>query len=203
MSDAVTAHVAYALAWLTFAVGHSALAHAPLRLWAKRRLGAWYRLSYNVISIVHLGAVWMLGNWLFRDVSTAVLPAAATTGLLVVYLAGWAVLLVGLRGYDLGRFCGLTQIRSRAGADPAGDDEPLRTDGLHRYVRHPLYAGGLLILWGQAWGPMGIATAVWGSLYLVIGARFEEQRLLRLIGPDYAAYRARVPAFVPWKGRAL
>ena len=202
MSAGIAAHLLYALAWLSFAAGHSALAHAPLRDWAKRRLGRWFRLSYNLFATVHIAAVWLVGVWLFRGIPTAAQPAAVDGGLLAVQIVGWAVLLVGLRGYDLGRFSGLTQLRDRAGADPA-DDEPLRTDGLHRYVRHPIYTGGLLILWGQAWGPMGIATAVWGSLYLVIGARFEEHRLLRLFGPAYAGYRARVPAFVPWKGRAL
>ena len=42
-----------------------------------------------------------------------------------------------------------------------------------------------------------------GSLYLVVGAAFEERGLLRLYGADYADYRRRVPAFIPWKGRAL
>ena len=51
---------------------------------------------------------------------------------------------------------------------------------------------------GQA---LGLATAVWGSAYLVIGTAFEERKLRRLYGQAYEDYRARVPAFVPWKGR--
>jgi len=86
--------------------------------------------------------------------------------------------------------------------DNEAEDEPLRLDGLHRFVRHPLYAAGLLILWGRIGGPFELATAVWGTLYIVIGTAMEERRLARLYGADYTAYRQRVPAYVPWKGRA-
>jgi protein-S-isoprenylcysteine O-methyltransferase Ste14 len=91
-------------------------------------------------------------------------------------------------------------------APPAREDrdapEPLRLDGPHRFVRHPLYTALFLVLWGRAFDEAMIATAVWGSLYLIVGTRFEERKLLRLHGAAYARYRARVPAFLPWKGRA-
>jgi len=78
----------------------------------------------------------------------------------------------------------------------------LRVDGLHRYVRHPLYSAVFLVLWGAVWSPLGLMTAFFGSIYLVIGAWLEERRLIARYGDDYAAYRARVPAFIPWRGRA-
>jgi protein-S-isoprenylcysteine O-methyltransferase Ste14 len=83
------------------------------------------------------------------------------------------------------------------------DDEPLRLDGLHRFVRHPLYTGVFLILWGRVDGDFELATAVWGSLYLLIGTWFEERRLVKLYDGSYVDYRRRVPAFIPWRGRAL
>ena len=80
--------------------------------------------------------------------------------------------------------------------------EPLATGGLNAFVRHPLYSGLFLVLWARVSNDLTLATALWGSLYLVIGSRFEERRLLRVYGEAYARYRAAVPAFVPWKGRA-
>ena len=44
-----------------------------------------------------------------------------------------------------------------------------------------------------------LATALWASLYLIAGSRFEERDLLRRFGADYAAYRDRVPGLVPWR----
>ena len=73
---------------------------------------------------------------------------------------------------------------------------------LHRFIRHPLYSGLFLVLWGHAQTEFALATALWGSVYLVIGAGFEERRLIDRYGDAYRTYRARVPAFVPWRGRA-
>lgn len=46
-----------------------------------------------------------------------------------------------------------------------------------------------------------LATAVWGSVYLLIGALYEERRLADRYGDAYVEYRRRVPAFIPWRGR--
>ena len=77
------------------------------------------------------------------------------------------------------------------------EDETLRIDGLHRYVRHPLYSGLFLILWGHAQTEFALATAIWASIYLVIGTVFEERRLIERYGEAYRDYRARTPAYVP------
>jgi len=116
---------------------------------------------------------------------------------------GLLVLLLALRDYDLGRFAGTAQVRScRRGTDEP-EDEPLHTGGFHAYVRHPLYTGAYLLVWGNAQDPLGLATAVWASAYLAVGTWFEERRLLALYGDAYARYRAKVPALIPWRGKAI
>lgn len=112
-------------------------------------------------------------------------------------ILGLIVICIALLGYDRGRFLGTTQIR----APETAPDEALKLGGLHRYVRHPLYSGLFLVLWGHAQTEFAVATAVWGSIYLVIGAGFEERRLIARYGAAYTDYRRRVPAFVPWRGR--
>ena len=201
--DAITAHGLYALAWASFGAGHSLLARdgvkARLGVW----LGPWYRLAYNGFAVVHIGAVVAVG-WLLLDTGTYAVPEALLWALYALQALGAGILLVGLRGYDLGRFGGLAQIRNHySGRRDEPEDEPLRVDGLHRYVRHPLYAGALLLLWGGAPSEFALATAVWASLYLWIGTVFEERALLRRYGRAYQEYRSQVPAVVPWRGRAL
>jgi len=196
------AHVVYAAAWLSFGWGHSVLAGD----WCKRRLhpivDPFYRLAYNAFAAVHLGLIWLLGHWLFDHATRFDLAMGWQRFLIVLYVSGWMIMLIGLRGYDLGRLIGTRQIRnSRLGVEES-NDEPLRLDGLHRYVRHPLYTGGFLILWGRVANEFDLATAVWGSLYLLIGTWFEEGRLVKLYGNEYQDYRRHVPAFIPWKGRA-
>lgn len=192
------AHAAYAAAWASFGLLHSLLAHEPWRTRLKRACGAHGRLVYNAIALVHLGLIYAAGGWLFRGLPAVLWPTPVAGALMVVHLSGWVLMAVALRGYDTGRLAGLAQLaeRRRGIAEPS-DDEPLKTEGLHAVVRHPLYAAGLLILWGQALGAWGLATAAWGSLYLVLGARAEERRLGTLLGDAYDRYRRRVPAFIP------
>ena len=199
----IEAHLWHALAWLSFGFGHSLLARDAVKARLRPLLGAFYRLTYNSVSVLHLGLVWAVGWLMFSGHGRFDLPPWIEAALWALNVAGWLLLFIGLAGYDLGRMAGTRQIRNHLRGIEEPEDEPLRRDGLHRYIRHPLYSAGFLILWGRTLGEFELATAIWGSLYLLVGAAFEERGLLRLYGMDYADYRRRVPAFIPWKGRAL
>ena len=194
------AQAIYGLAWLSFGVVHSVFAGVA----AKRRLdslfGAYYRLAYNLWAGLHIAAVWALGGALIGDQPYDLEPgvAGAMTGIGVL---GVVVLVLALREYDLGRFSGMAKIRAQMKGITLSEDEPLITGGLHLFVRHPLYLGVYLILWGHATGDFGLATAVWGSVYLVIGAAFEDRKLLALYGDEFRDYKDRIPAVIPWRGR--
>jgi protein-S-isoprenylcysteine O-methyltransferase Ste14 len=67
----------------------------------------------------------------------------------------------------------------------------LRTSGLYRYVRHPLYLGEMIAVWGYvlAWpAPWSILCALLFTALQSWRARVEEGRLLQH-HPAYAAYR--------------
>jgi len=195
------AQAVYALAWLSFGLGHSILAGDG----AKRRLfgalGPWYRLSYNLFATLHIAVIWGLGAVVLGPLPAFPFGPVISGALAVVAVSGVVILVVALREYDLGLFSGLAQIRNHRAGREGPDEEALVTTGLHRFVRHPLYLGAHLILWGRAVDPFGLATALWGSCYLLIGAGFEEKRLARLYGAAYEDYRDRVPSLVPWPRR--
>ncbi|MEK7245723.1 MAG: isoprenylcysteine carboxylmethyltransferase family protein [Pseudomonadota bacterium] len=195
-------HLLYAALWLSFGLGHSALADARVKARLKPLFGAGYRLAYNLFAAVHVLLVigagwWLLGDGAAFDRTPAlrVLQGAAS-------LAGAGVLIAALFHYDLGRFAGSAQLRAAAEGKFLDDEEPLRLAGFHRYVRHPIYAGAFLLLWGRVEDELSLATALWASLYFWIGSRYEEKRLRARFGEAYARYRNAVPAFVPWKGKA-
>jgi protein-S-isoprenylcysteine O-methyltransferase Ste14 len=196
-------HLIYFALWLSFGLGHSLLAWPAVRRWVAGRVGPAERLTYNAVATLHIALVLGLGLWLADGAGAPLVPAwlqGLQWGLAAV---GVAVLYAGLREYELDRFLGTWQLRRRAGPDSDTVGEALVTRGLHRYVRHPLYSGGLALLWGLAQSDFGVATAVWGTLYFVVGTWFEERKLIRSFGQAYRDYRRRVPAFVPWKGRAI
>ncbi len=188
--DAGLAHLIYGLGWLSFGLVHSILATPAIKRHLAPVFGARYRLSYNLFAVLHIAIVWGFGSMTLDAQPFALEP-------------GIDLALTAVREYDLGRFSGLSQLRARRQNLPDPGDERLVTQGLHRFVRHPLYLGAHMILWGGAVNEFGLATAAWGSLYLVVGARHEETALLALYGDAYASYLRQVPALFPWKGKAL
>ncbi len=117
-------------------------------------------------------------------------PARAGAGL-VLLVAGVALLVAG--GLWLGR-------RNITPLPYPKDEGRLVDTGPFRLVRHPMYAGGILIAFGWAiWvrGPLTVAYAIAVLLFVDIKSRREE-RWLRAKFPGYAAYEARVRKLIPF-----
>ena len=75
----------------------------------------------------------------------------------------------------------------------------LQTTGLYRFVRHPIYSGLLLFALARTAVSADWVHVVLCALLialLTVKARWEEQRLAARF-PDYGAYAARTPRFVP------
>ena len=74
----------------------------------------------------------------------------------------------------------------------------LVTHGLYRWVRHPLYSAGLLFIWLTP--VMSINTLIVilsATVYIIVGAFFEERKLERDYGAAYTEYKAATPMFIP------
>jgi protein-S-isoprenylcysteine O-methyltransferase Ste14 len=116
-------------------------------------------------------------------------PAALKVACSIATVAGLAVMVIGVT--ELGR--GLT-------ATPLPNAHAqLRTGGLYRYARHPIYSGLLLtmasitVASGSASRLLTLGVLV---LLLTVKARWEETRLIQRF-QGYADYAARTPRFVP------
>ncbi|MEK7321833.1 MAG: DUF1295 domain-containing protein [Pseudomonadota bacterium] len=188
-----------AVAWLAYFIVHSVLASLML----KRRISErwpgfvpYYRLTYNVLAVILLLPVIALMRhavgsplWTWRGVGWWLTTAAA---LLAVAGFAWS-----LRYYDMGEFLGMNIRRQSAEAGH------FRISPFHRYVRHPWYFFALIIIWTRAMEPAWLISSVLISLYLVVGSRLEENKLVAVIGEPYRIYRQRVPALFPLPWRYL
>lgn len=186
-----------ALLWLAWCAGHSLLAATAVkeRLHGLYPLApACYRLAYNLLALLSLAPIlW----WEGRIGGGKVLIWAGLWE--VPRLISWGVALGlawgGARSYGLFSFLGLDCRRRQAQVSPP----TLRRDGVLAWTRHPWYLAGLLILWGRDLSQSQLVTAGLLSIYLVIGAFWEERRLLALYGKAYEDYRRQVPMFIPWR----
>jgi methanethiol S-methyltransferase len=186
-------------AWVLYGALHSLLASSSAKALAERWLGVgvrrYYRLFYNVVvtlTLLPLLDLVILSPDL--EISRITFPWLALT-LLVEGVSGLG-LLAGVLQTGALRFLGLAQI---TGSADFGGPSKLEIRGLYRYVRHPLYLFGLLIIWLlplMTWNIL--AFNLGATLYILVGIQFEERKLLKEFGQAYADYQRRVPMLIPW-----
>ncbi|MFN8383130.1 MAG: isoprenylcysteine carboxylmethyltransferase family protein [Anaerolineales bacterium] len=150
-----------------------------------------YRLAYNVFAGISFLPVLYL---------VATLPDAPIYQVSVPWsylmLGGQAfaavMLIVAFLQTDSLSFIGLRQLfeKEKTGA--------LVTRGLYRVVRHPLYTFSLLYIWlSSRVSQNSLVFYVGVTLYVLVGAYFEERKLLRDFGEAYAEYRCKTPMLIP------
>lgn len=191
---------AIVIAWALFGLIHSALAATPVRQRLIRRwpgLRPVYRLLYNILAALLLIPPLAL-TWLYSGKALWHWPAWFEWGVFLLVAAGF---LFTMRWYDGLDFIGLRQWRQRRSPTECG--EAFILSPLHRHVRHPWYSMGLLYLWTRDLNAAWLAAAGTITLYIVIGSRLEERKLVESFGEPYRRYLERVPGLVPLPWRHL
>ncbi len=112
----------------------------------------------------------------------------ATGGVLVIQRS--------FRYYKLTGFLGFLQLSKPEAPESNG----LQTNGILKYVRHPLYTGTLMIMIGYwFFSPtlINLVSCLSIVFYLAIGIRLEERKLIIEFGNDYLEYQKKVPMLIP------
>jgi protein-S-isoprenylcysteine O-methyltransferase Ste14 len=154
--------------------------------------GRFYRLAYNLFAGLSFLPVLALYAVLPDRLLYAIpFPwvGLAILGEILALLA----LLVGFRQTGPWEFLGLRQLTKKV-------EQPneLVTGGLYRYVRHPLYTAGLLFIWFSPLMTVNqLALNIGMTVYIIVGAYFEERKLSHEFGAQYAAYQAITPMLIP------
>lgn len=192
------------LAFLMFGVAHSGLAGLePKRrlqaLFSERLVEGWYRIVYNILSVVTISPVLAMVAMLPDQVLYRLdMPWALV--MRAVQAAGALGLVGALFFTDVFRFAGIAQVIAYFSGRPLPlPPEPLQEKGMYALVRHPLYFFSLLAIWPMP--TMTLNTLLFNlgaTAYFIIGSRVEERRLERIHGEAYRAYRQRVPWLIPW-----
>jgi protein-S-isoprenylcysteine O-methyltransferase Ste14 len=121
--------------------------------------------------------------------------------------AGAMLLLAGIAGLadSFARFA----LQGLGTPAPIAPPTRLVVTGLYRFVRNPMYVAVLATIFGQAllladWRLIPYGAAFWLATHLFV-LFYEEPRLARDFGAEYAAYSAGVqrwiPRITPWRRR--
>ena len=173
------------------------LASLGVKQRARRAFGPgtdrWYRLAYNIFGGVSLLPVLALAL-LLPDGELYAVPTPWS----IIFLLGQALavlaLLIGLWQTGVWTFLGLQQLVGPVPDEP----EELVINGLYRWVRHPLYTAGLALIWLVPVMTFNLLALNFGlTVYLFVGAIYEERKLLRVYGASYADYQKRTPMLIP------
>jgi protein-S-isoprenylcysteine O-methyltransferase Ste14 len=118
-------------------------------------------------------------------------PAAAWLGA-VAQVAGFVLTFLGSRAIDVLDLAGVRPVLlARAGRD--APHVPLMTTGVYAIVRHPLYFGWALLVFGApAMTMTRFVFAVVSTAYLAIAIPWEERSLVGAFGDRYRAYQQAV-----------
>jgi len=166
-----------------FALHHSLFARERVKAWLSRSLPASrLRSVYVWVASVLLILVCLLWRPIGGEVYAA--SGVAALALAAVQLAGLGITARGVARIDP---------LELAGIRPASQTEGLQVTGPYGWVRHPLYLGWLLMVFGAAHMTGDrLAFAATTTVYLVIAIPWEERALRRTFGDAYARYARAV-----------
>lgn len=190
-----------ALIWLVWCFFHSALISLRATGYLKQRPGdrfRYYRLVYNAFSLITLIPVILYSDSL-RSEPLFVWDGAwmALQGFILAVSVFF--FLAGARQYDGLSFLGLRQLRSGSSCEGLSETCALNTKGVLGVVRHPWYAGGILIIWARDLDLSLIITNVILTGYFIVGTLLEERKLLVEFPGAYREYQQRVSMLFPWR----
>ncbi|HNQ93162.1 MAG TPA: isoprenylcysteine carboxylmethyltransferase family protein [Anaerolineales bacterium] len=186
--------------WVIFAVAfwgffHSFNSTVAVKEFIRRALGdgfmKFYRLAFNVVAVLTFLPIPFLllalpSRLLYR------VPAPFMQMMIAGQVFFAACLFTALYHYGILYFIGLRQLVELPG------ERKLVESGSYAVVRHPFYTYFLLFLWLTPLMTVNLLIAYLSlTAYIHIGIYFEERKLLREFGEEYAKYRANTPMLIP------
>jgi len=180
------------LGWALYFFLHSFLADSTVKKRIEKQVWVafrYYRLFYNTISIIGLLLLLLFNGSIPSE--QLVNPSGVSRYVsLVVSTAGIFIIKAAFKQYSLREFAGFGYY----------NPDTFQSKGILLHIRHPLYAGTILITIGfWLFSPTVTTLISTGCIfaYLPIGIWLEERKLILKFGEPYKEYRKNVPALIP------
>jgi len=183
------------IAWIGFCLLHSIFASPWIKKRIETKIGLnmkWYRPIYVLFAFVSFGVV-LLYQFSVPLVSIFKMNSSTVITGGVIALTGLTIMIICIVKY----FSRLSGLRNLFYNEP---NNKLMKDGLHRFVRHPLYSATFVFIWGLFIAMPYLSLLICNlivTIYTLIGIRFEEAKLEKEFGESYKEYKAQVPMIIP------
>ena len=188
-------HIILAALWIVYGVLHSFLASLRFKNLMQERLGdkfRHYRLAYTVFAFLFLAGI----IWYGVSIDTVRFYKPGFLVVLIGYLitiTGFGIMLTCIKKY----FMSISGLRSLWQEKTYPE---LIISGIHKHVRHPLYFGTFLFIWGLAvlvpYLNLLLSNAII-TIYTLVAIKYEEEKLVKEFGQDYINYQKTVPKIIP------
>lgn len=190
-----------ALFWLVYFAMHSVFASLRVKRWVALHNPSGmpiYRLGFNVLALIMLLPIlWRMLHhpgpmlWAWQGLGAWLANGLAVAAVLAFFKS--------LKHYDTREFIGWRQWTSHTRC--VEDQECFHLSSFHRHVRHPWYFFSLILIWTRDMNAAILLSGVMMTIYVIIGSRLEEEKLLIYHGEVYRTYMNRVPGLIPlpWK----
>lgn len=184
-----------------FGVQHTVMARPGFKEgWTRVVPKSIERSTYVLLS----SAILILLYWQWRPMPGVIweVEAAWAQSLLWAVLFG-GILIVLLSTFIIDHFdlFGLRQVwlnlREKAYSHPG-----FKVTFFYKFVRHPLYVGWIMSMWGTPRMTVGhLLFAAGLTTYIFIAIYYEEKDLVKFLGDDYIQYKEKVPMIIPTIGK--
>jgi protein-S-isoprenylcysteine O-methyltransferase Ste14 len=193
----VKQHIILAVLWIIFCVLHSLLASIKVKQWIAKGSGnffKYFRLYYTLFAFINFAIVLFYQITIPSPYIFSPTVASYSLGIFMGSL-GLGLMTICIKKY----FANLSGLKTLF-VDEIKTGNSLLITGVHRYMRHPLYTGTFLFIWGLfiflPYASILISNFII-TVYTLIGIRFEEEKLTREFGNSYEEYKKKVPKIIP------
>ncbi len=181
---------------LVFPLQHSIWTQPPVKRWLLARLGehaerpAYVLASGAALALTVL--LWRGSDRLLGRPPVTIVWGARALITLAVAAQLWCTTVIGAKFLT-----GLAHLKTYRQGRPLRPPE-FRERGLYRWVRHPIAASQLLMLWsvGALYADRLLLAGLWTG-WILLATTLEDRRLAAEFGPLYADYRRRAGFLLP------
>ncbi len=100
--------------------------------------------------------------------------------------------------YDALSFFGIRQILNIGKETKINPDAAIKKSGLLGIIRHPMYLALIIFLWSTIFTLIDFYINMLLIVYVIIGTKLEEKKLVREFGDAYVKYQHEVPMLIPF-----